>query len=110
MHQGTFFNRQRLGLTVKAFEREADINKRYQVVATLNSAPVARKSSSKLLKVVDNDEYIAMMESFDMPLYFIFYDITYTQFVFSERYFVSGGGQLVDHSIGARTHVQYVAQ
>ena len=49
------------------------------------------------------------MESFDMPLYFILYDISYTQYVFSERYFVSGGGQLVDHSIASRAHAQYIA-
>lgn len=29
MHSGSFFNRQRLGMTVKQLEREAHLNKRY---------------------------------------------------------------------------------
>ena len=96
-------------MTVKQLEREASLNKRYQVVATINSGNAAKKSSSKDLKVVDDTEYIAIMESFDMPLYFILYDVSYAQFVYSERYFVSSGAQLVDHSIAARTHAQYIA-
>jgi hypothetical protein len=39
MHKGSFFNRQRLGLKVKNFEKESNINKRYQIVATLNASP-----------------------------------------------------------------------
>ncbi len=109
MHEGSFFNRQKLGMTVKQLEREANLNKRYQVVATINSGSAAKKSSSKNLTMVDDTEYIAIMESFDMPLYFILYDVSYAQFVYSERFFVYGGNQLIDHSIAARTHAQYIA-
>lgn len=109
VHRGSFFNRQRLGLKVKDFEKESLINKRYQVVATINSNPSGRMSSVTDLKVVDNEEYIAILESLDMPLYFILYDVSYSQFVYSERYFSEGQKQLVDHSIAARTHAQYIA-
>jgi hypothetical protein len=107
MHEGHFFNRQRLGMTVKQLEREANLNKRYQVVATINAADTNPKHSQ--LTIVDDNEYIAIMESFDMPLYFILYDVSYAQFVYSERYFVSGGKQLIDHSIASRAHAQYIA-
>ena len=39
IHSGTFFNRQRLGMKVKDFERESSLSKRYQVVATINNVP-----------------------------------------------------------------------
>jgi hypothetical protein len=39
IHSGSFFNRQRLGMRVKDFERESTISKRYQVVATINNLP-----------------------------------------------------------------------
>ncbi len=39
VHSGSVYNRQRMGLTVKNFNRESLINKRYQIVATFNSAP-----------------------------------------------------------------------
>jgi hypothetical protein len=44
-----------------------------------------------------------------MPLYFILYDVSYSQFVYSERVFTANGQQLIDHSIAARTHAQYIA-
>jgi len=109
VHSGAFFNRQRLGLKVKDFERESSINKRYQVVATINSGPLQFPSSSTNPSMVNKEEYIAILESLDMPLYFILYDVSYSQYVYSERYFVSGGKQLVDHSIPSRSHAQYLA-
>ena len=40
---------------------------------------------------MDNTEYIAIMESLDVPLYFIFYDVSYSQFVYSERALTASG-------------------
>lgn len=108
MHQGRFFNRQRLGMTVRQLEREAQLNKRYQVVATIKGDQKKLNADSEI-KVIDDNEYIAIMESFDMPLYFILYDVSYTQFVYSERFFVWNGAQLIDHSIASRSHAQYIA-
>jgi hypothetical protein len=89
IHSGSFFNRQRLGMRVKDFERESSISKRYQVVATINNLPHNEVKGIK--GVVDDSEFIAIMESFDMPLYFILYDVSYSQFVYSERALVSSG-------------------
>ena len=89
IHSGSFFNRQRLGMRVKDFERESTISKRYQVVATINNLPHNEVKGIK--GVVDDSEFIAIMESFDMPLYFILYDVSYSQFVYSERALVSSG-------------------
>ena len=94
-------------MKVKDFERESTISKRYQVVAAINNMP--QKQVRGVTGLVDQTEYVAIMESFDMPLYFILYDVTYSQFVYSERVFTSGGKQLIDHSIASRTHAQYIA-
>jgi hypothetical protein len=94
-------------MKVKDFERESTISKRYQVVATINNIP--QRQVKGVTGMVDQSEYVAIMESFDMPLYFILYDVSYSQFVYSERVFTSGGKQLIDHSIASRTHAQYIA-
>ena len=46
-------------------------------MATINSDPIFKKSNASHLTIVDDNEYIAIMESFDMPLYFILYDVSY---------------------------------
>ncbi len=62
---------------MKEFEREANINKRYQVVATFNAAPTVSQSTSDAPSVVDDTEYISILESLDMPLYLILHDVSY---------------------------------
>lgn len=110
VHGGSFFNRQRFGLKVKHFEDEAIINKRYQIVATINAEPDRKPSQTNgSLSTSEKDEFVAILESLDIPLYFILYDVSYSQFVFSERYFSESGKQLVDHSIASRTHAQFIA-
>jgi hypothetical protein len=77
MLDGSFYNRQRVGLTVKNFLNENLLSTRYQVVATINSQPEARPSSVNVTEA-PQDEYIAILESLDIPLYFILYDISYS--------------------------------
>jgi len=96
-------------LSVKHFENEAIINKRYQIVATFNEAPHLHPSLPTQEEPLDHSEYVAILESMDIPLYAFSYDLSYTQYVFSERIFSEGGRQLVDHSIPSRNHVQYLA-
>ena len=65
------FNKQKLGLRVRDFLRESRINKRYNVVATF-------KTSAQPLgayQVVDDEEYVAIMESPDYPLYIFTYEV-----------------------------------
>jgi hypothetical protein len=101
---GAYFNRQPLGVRVKEFEKENIINKRYQIVATYNDAPQVKPSNPYDNTPTEDTEYIAILESLDIPLYAILYDISYTQFVYSERLFSDYGKQLVDHSIASRAH------
>ena len=52
IHDGSFFNRQRLGMKVKDFERESSISKRYQVVATISNSP--QQSSKGIRGIIDD--------------------------------------------------------
>ena len=76
-------------MKVKDFERESSLSKRYQVVATINNVP--HQQVKGLKGIVDTTEYIAILESFDVPLYFILYDVSYSQFVYSERALTASG-------------------
>ena len=76
MHKGAFFNRQRLGLTVKNFEKESNINKRYQITATIKSTPFNIHYQTP--QIENDNEFIAILESLDIPLYFILYDVSAT--------------------------------
>lgn len=75
VHGGAFFNRQKVGLRVREFLKEGRINKRFQVVATYKTSTT---KSSGTPHIVDEEEFIAIMESKDMPLYFINFQIDYT--------------------------------
>jgi hypothetical protein len=105
VHDGSVYNRQPYGLTVKNFEREAFINTRYQIVATFNHAPKFDPSLSTNVEPTNKNEFVAILESLDIPLYAFSYDLSYTQFVHSERVFSASGKQLVNHAIPSRNHV-----
>lgn len=107
VHDGSVYNRIPHGLTVRHFENEAIINKRYHVVATFNSSPMLHPSISAQVEPLDDTEYVAILESMDIPLYAFSYDLSYTQYVYSDRIF--SDKQLVDHSIPSRNHVQFIA-
>jgi hypothetical protein len=78
-------------------------------VATFNEAPQLHPSISTQVEPSDEYEYVAILESMDIPLYAFSYDLSYTQYVYSERIFSESGKQLVNHSIPSRNHVQYLA-
>ena len=78
VHEASVYNRHAFGLSVKNFEKESIINKRYQIVATFNEAPQLDPSSTMRLEPSNQNEYVAIMESLDIPLYLISYDLSYT--------------------------------
>lgn len=90
MQKSEFFNRQGFGLKVSDFLKEMTLTKKYQVIATL--------------KTGDNpkDEFIAIMESLDLPIYVFTYNIEMNQFVFANP--VVTDTDPIDHSIAARDH------
>jgi hypothetical protein len=66
------FTKQKLGLTVRDLLAESRVGKRYQVTLTYKTSTVS--ASNTAFTVVDEQEFIACMESFDFPLYICTYE------------------------------------
>ena len=62
-----------MGLRVRDFLRESKINKRYQVIATFKTSQTAIGDT----KIVDEEEYVACLESPDFPFYVCTYEPQY---------------------------------
>lgn len=105
--EGQVFNKQRLGLKVRDFQRETLINKRYQVTLTF-------KTSAKpdpvlgTYDILDDEEYVACLESPDFPLYACTYEVQYTQFVHANKLVATSDP--LDHKTESRKHAQFIAK
>ncbi len=53
-----------------------------------------------------DDEYAAIVESTEMPIYFFTYQIDYVQFVYSDPF--TNPNDPIDHSVAARNHAQFI--
>ena len=100
MLQSKFFNRQNSGLRLLDFEKELTLTKKFQVVATFQNPDGVKQGD-------EHSEFIAIMEGLDLPIYIITYNIEMTQFVFANP--VVTDVDIIDHSIAAREHAQFIA-
>lgn len=92
------WQKQRLGLTVRAFLAESRINKRYQVIATFKTSLQPLGSYT----VADLDEYVACLESPNFPLYICTYEPQYNQFIHANPYLTATDP--IDHTVATRKH------
>lgn len=81
---GKVFTKQRVGLRVRDFERESLINRRYQVSLTFKTSGKV-DAAPGTYSVVDEEEFVACLESPDFPLYACTYEPQYTQFIHANR-------------------------
>lgn len=88
---GTFFNRQASGLRLKELAKDAELTKLLQPLATFKSA------------ALEDEQFIAIAEAIELPLYVFTYGIEMTQFYFEDPS-LNNDENLLDHSIVARTH------
>ena len=84
------FNRQEAGLRLSDFEKNDLLRKRFQVIATF------------LTEDKKDNEFIAIMEALDFPVYIITYNIEMTQFIFARMPYTSEDP--IDHSAASRKH------
>ena len=99
MLDSSFFNRQSSGLRLQEFAKEITLTKKFQVVATILNPNVPSTSNTE---EEEQNEFIAIMEGLDLPIYIITYNIEMTQFVFANP--VDTEYDPIDHTIGARDH------
>ena len=58
----------------------------------------------------EKDEFVAIAEGKDIPLYIFTYNIEMTQFVFTDLLESSDQQEIIDKSIPARHHAQFISQ
>jgi len=91
-----FFNKQASGLRLKDLHDDEILDKLLQPLATF-------KSNSP-----SHEEFIAIAEGRRLPLYVFSYGIEMTQFYFEDP-IMTNDAFMLDHSIIARTHAQFIA-
>mmetsp|Transcript_23579 Transcript_23579/g.23239 ORF Transcript_23579/g.23239 Transcript_23579/m.23239 type:complete len:139 (+) Transcript_23579:713-1129(+) len=95
LEQGEFLNRQEYGMTHSEFLRHYDLRNNYDIWATFSTS----------LDYVH--EYIAILAHKDFPLYCFTYNLEFNLFAFADPSITSI--DVIDHSVEAREHVQFVA-
>jgi hypothetical protein len=91
-------------LTVRDFKQETRINKRYNIVATYATSGTPDNSFT----TASDQEFIAILENPDFPLYIMTYDVYFTQFVHIDPTKVDADP--IDRSIACRKHAQFIAK
>ena len=76
---------------------------------TDNDFSMKEKSKSKS-KYIEEEEFIAIAEGTELPFYFFTYNIEMTQFVFTDFMENEEQEEIIDKSIPARHHTQFIAQ
>jgi hypothetical protein len=93
-----FFNNQRSGVTATGLMKEDAVRNKIKPVATYSSHGIDEVE----------EQFIAIAEGINMPLYAFTYAIDMTQFYFEDPSATLDNFEL-DHSLVARTHAQTVA-
>lgn len=94
---GTFFNRQSSGLRLRELAKDVELFKMLEPLATFKSASES-----------EEERFIAIAEAHNLPLYVFTYALEMTQFYFEDPT-LNNDQYLLDHSIVARTHSQFIA-
>lgn len=87
---GQFFNRQASGFKIRSLEFDDHLSKILSPIATFEGSALAENDkffmteSKANREYVDKDEFVAIAEGIDVPLYIFTYNIEMTQFVYTD--------------------------
>lgn len=111
---GKFFNKQSSGLRVKDIDSDEILRKAIQPLATFEGSgftydkrDLDQPDEDRLYDPAD--EFVAIAEGIDLPVYLFTYNVEMTQFVSTEIMDRDDQEELLDKSIPARHHAQFVA-
>ena len=112
---GLFFNKQDSGVRLKDIQKDQKLRSLMNPLATFlgsadtdNDFSMKEKSKSKS-KYIEEEEFIAIAEGTELPFYFFTYNIEMTQFVFTDFMENEEQEEIIDKSIPARHHAQFIA-
>lgn len=111
---GKFFNKQSSGLRVKDIVTDENLKKSIQPLATFEGSgftydkrDLDQPNEERLYD--PTDEFVAIAEGIDLPVYLFTYNVEMTQFVSTEIMDRDDQEELLDKSIPARHHAQFIA-
>jgi len=111
---GTFFNRQSTGLRLRDLESDSRLKKMITPLASFLGSGDAKNSmsmdSSAEKEYSKENEFIAIAEGSDLPIYIFTYNIEMTQFVYTDLMQHPEQSQVIDKTILCRHHAQFVSQ
>jgi len=117
---GDFFNKQNSGFRLKDIAQDERLRKMIQPLATFegsaildapNSLVEGKKDAEQRQKAnyKKEEEFVAIAEGTDLPLYIFTYNPEMTQFVHTEVEQRLEQDEVIDKSVAARHHVQFIA-
>jgi hypothetical protein len=112
---GQFFNRQNRGFKLKSIDYDLGLSGVLSPIATFEGSALAENDkifggeSKSNEDYKEKDEFVAIAEGIDIPLYIFTYNIEMTQFVYTDLLTNPDQQEIIDKSIPARHHSQFIS-
>lgn len=110
---GYYFNKQGSGVRVKDIQQDENLKLLITPLATIEgSAYVTTKLSLYDFNETPYDpeeEFVAIAEGLKLPIYIFTYNVEMTQFISTNLMHEPDQTELIDKSIAARHHAQFIA-
>lgn len=108
---GKFFNRQHTGFRVKDLISDDRLKQWISPIATFKGSGDAHDDGTfeKVGPYNENDEFVAIAEGNDLPLYMFTYNIEMTQFIYTDMMKNYDQVECIDKSLLSRHHAQFIA-
>jgi hypothetical protein len=111
---GMFFNKQDSGVRLKDIKKDQRLRSLMNPLATILGSADTENEISMLdktkTKYVDEEEFIAIAEGTELPFYFFTYNVEMIQFAYTDFMENEEQEEIIDKSIPARHHAQFIAQ
>lgn len=108
---GSFFNRQQVGIKLKDLMSDDRLKKWLVPLATFYGSGDSQNKHSITSKedtYTSEDEFVAIAEGADLPLYIFTYNIEMTQFAYTNLMKNPEQEEIIDKSIPSRHHAQFI--
>ena len=111
---GEFFNRQQTGFRLRELKMDDKLRKWFNPIATFKDSGNADASINFVtpkeeLKYDPELEFVAIAEANDIPMYIFTYNVEMTQFVYTDIMVSENQEEIIDKSIPARHHAQFIS-
>jgi hypothetical protein len=108
---GKFFNRQHTGFRVRDLKSDDSLKKWITPIATFRgSGEIVNELTNDTVTIYDkDDEFIAIAEGINLPLYIFTYNVEMTQFIFTDLMKNPNQEECIDKSLISRHHAQFIA-